>query len=356
MAKGVCDLSSDDCMMRRCQNCPGEAAIKTFLQDLPAMKEKDEVHYKKWVTVDRCNLENVVETTDEFLASFPSAIMKLTRHHYVAKKQSANFQHTKDNLKEGEGLIVGDFSENYAFIMQDAAQGFHWENSQCTLHPFVFYYPESGSIRHKSFCFVSDGRKHSSVMVYVFLHQLIEHLKKDHPSLKMIKYWSDGCGGQYKNKYNFINLYYHHQDFGIYAEWHFFATSHGKNACDGIGGTLKRSAARASLQRSFDQQILTPMDFFNYCQESIPSVKTFLDPKEEVEVAGMELERRFSQAMTIMGTQKYHRFVPVASGQLEIYETSGDEKKQRFWITKEVEPRGKGQHQHISEERQSDEE
>ena len=33
-------------------------------------------------------------------------------------------------------------------------------------------------------------------------------------------------------------------------EWHLFATSHGKSPCDGIGGTVKSSLARASLQNT----------------------------------------------------------------------------------------------------------
>ena len=31
------------------------------------------------------------------------------------------------------------------------------------------------------------------------------------------------------------------------AKWHFFDRSHGKNACDEVGGTIKRLAACASL-------------------------------------------------------------------------------------------------------------
>jgi hypothetical protein len=38
------------------------------------------------------------------------------------------------------------------------------------------------------------------------------------------------------------------EDSGVLAEWHFFATSHGKSACDGVGGTLRRLAPKASLQ------------------------------------------------------------------------------------------------------------
>ena len=51
-------------------------------------------------------------------------------------------------------------------------------------------------------------------------------------------YFSDGCAGQYKNCKNFINLCHHLEDFGIPAEWHFFATSHGKGPCDGLGGVV----------------------------------------------------------------------------------------------------------------------
>ncbi len=47
-----------------------------------------------------------------------------------------------------------------------------------------------------------------------------------------------------------MNLCSHEEDFGVAAEWHFSATAHGKGVCDGLGGTVKRLAARASLQRS----------------------------------------------------------------------------------------------------------
>jgi hypothetical protein len=61
-------------------------------------------------------------------------------------------------------------------------------------------------------------------------------------------FFSVGAASQYKNRKKFLNLCYHHTDFGIAAQWHFSATSHGKGACDGVGGTVKRLAARAGLQ------------------------------------------------------------------------------------------------------------
>ena len=43
------------------------------------------------------------------------------------------------------------------------------------------------------------------------------------------------------------------------AEWYFSATSHGKNACHGIGITIKCPAAYSSLQKATTCHILTPV-------------------------------------------------------------------------------------------------
>ena len=38
--------------------------------------------------------------------------------------------------------MIGDFSENYSFLIQNAIQNQHWNNNQCTIHPFVIYSSE----------------------------------------------------------------------------------------------------------------------------------------------------------------------------------------------------------------------
>ena len=111
-------------------------------------------------------------------------------------------------------------------------------------------------------------------------------------------------------------------DFGIKAQWNFFATSHGKGACDGVCGCMKRCAAKASLQRPYSDQILTAADFFKYCQDNFPNIQCFFTPKAEVEQVTADLEQRFSTAVTILGTQKHHHFRPIGGGKLEISETS----------------------------------
>ena len=96
---------------------------------------------------------------------------------------------------------------------------------------------------------ISDCGAHDTIAVHHFIRHLINHLKEIFPILRNIVYFSDGCAGQYKNLKNFLNLCCHEKDFGIPAEWHFFATSHGKGPSDGIGGSIKREATKASLEK-----------------------------------------------------------------------------------------------------------
>ena len=50
-----------------------------------------------------------------------------------------------------------------------------------------------------------------------------------------------------------------------------FATSHGKSVCDGIGGTIKRLAAKASLQHQACGQIVNAEEMFKFCKTEIKS-------------------------------------------------------------------------------------
>ena len=87
-------------------------------------------------------------------------------------------------LSQNEGVLVGDFSENYSFLVQDAAQGYRWDNSQCTLHPFVFYFKgEDSNLKHESFCFFSDGTKDTTAMFFTFLKKLVSLLRNKYPKL-----------------------------------------------------------------------------------------------------------------------------------------------------------------------------
>ena len=101
-------------------------------------------------------------------------------------------------------------------------------------------------------------------------------------------------------------------DFGIPAEWHFHATAQGKGPCDGIGGNLKRFAARASLQAPSKNLILTADALYQWAKKNLVETLVFFSPKENHVITAQELKSRFGSANTVPGTQKYHSFVPSA--------------------------------------------
>lgn len=107
-----------------------------------------------------------------------------------------------------------------------------------------------------------------------------------------------------------VNLCHHEQDFGISAEWHFYATAHGKSTCDGIGGTLKRLAARASLQRSFDHQIMAPHELFTWARDNIQGITVLWVSKKAVQQKSAQLAAWFRKATTVKGTRTYRYFRP----------------------------------------------
>ena len=95
---------------------------------------------------------------------------------------------------------------------------------------------------------------------------MIKNLKVEfgNAALQKYFYFSGGAGSQYKNKFNFSSILSHKSECGIEAEWHFFATSHGKGACDGNGGCVKNAARIASLQISSQNQITSPKRLFDW--------------------------------------------------------------------------------------------
>lgn len=325
----VCSPNEKLCMIHRCPNCPKTEALKDHLESLfeeNDISAEDQIHYKQWVSTDHTTLQDCTNTLHEFLEILVEKVDKLTCHHFIAKHQSGFLTSLKENLHSHEAIIILDFAENYSFTVQDAAQGFHWDNSQATLHPFVAYFKDrDDKLIHCSMCVVSDHLQHSTVAVHRFQQAVLQYMKLLCPYLTKVFYFSDGAASQYKNFKNFANLVYHKDDFGLDAQWHFFATSHGKNACDGVGGTIKREAAKASLQAVTTGHILTPKQLYEWGCGQIQNVKFFFIAKEEVIAHEVEQRQRFVIAKTVSGTRNHHCYIPSPDRTLVVMRISGDD-------------------------------
>ncbi|KAJ8675721.1 hypothetical protein QAD02_011507 [Eretmocerus hayati] len=178
-------------------------------------------------------------------------------------------QELKINLQPGQFIVCFDFAENYAFVVQNSAQSFHWNNNQATIFTVVIYYVENGELKHKSLAIISDNLAHDTYSVYQYQKIIIEYLRENFELVMKIFYVTDEASRHFKNKSNFANLVAHTKDFGVVAEWHFHATAHGKGACDGIGANLKRGAKQASSQCSSQHHILTPQSLFEWAKSIV---------------------------------------------------------------------------------------
>ena len=301
-----------ECMIHHCPSCPDESMLKTYLenelysQDDNGSDNDSCIDYKQWKTTDRSELVIMTETIGDFIAILMRMLQKLTVHSYIAKSQAAYLAKVKNELNSTEVIVLGDFAENYQFVVQDEIQSFHWNKTQpCIQLLFITNQMENLSVI-LYICFISDDLVHDVDMIYHVMKLTVEHVKLNlSPEIETVHYFTDGCAGQYKNCKNFINICHHKHGFAVKCTSSFFATSHGKSRCDGIGGTVKRLTATASFHRTTNNQILTASAMFDFCQNEIKGIRFFYISKESNMIIRSEMEQRYILAKTLPGTQFY---------------------------------------------------
>ena len=101
----------------------------------------------------------------------------------MTKAQSRYLKKRKEELEDSV-LFLGDFAENFKFVVQDEVQSFHWNNHQASLHPVVIYYKGNDSVQHTSYCIISDDTAHDVAFVYEVQKHVIQYMKM---KLKNIK-------------------------------------------------------------------------------------------------------------------------------------------------------------------------
>ena len=79
---------------------------------------------------------------------------------------------------------------------------------------------------------------------------------------------------------------------------------------------MKQLAARASLQRPYSDQIMTPRQLFDWETINTSTVHFDYCSSDDYKAEHDFLERRFVKALTIPGTRKLHTFIPISSNKL----------------------------------------
>ena len=324
LAQLMCNPPSIACWLGECEECEDSGNLSRSLTEKFKRLDVEQITHKQWESIDRTDLVTHTDTVDDFVEKLVDKLQTLKLHQFIHSQQTAHYYYTKENLGPGEVLVVGDFSENYSFVHQDAVQGVHWSNTSCTLHPWVCYYlGQDGTVKTHTSLMISDCLSHNTVAVYSFQENIIQQLKvkllEEGAELKKIKYHTDGCAEQYKNLKNFKNLAEHKTDFDVEADWSFSATGHGKGPWDGLAGSAKREAALESLRRSSMNPIQTPYDFFEFVKKKFQKIQVEFISEEKIQSNEKELlSERFKSAKTIKGTRGYHSFETISGNQTEL--------------------------------------
>ena len=231
----------------------------------------------------------------------------------------------KNNLPDEKVVIQLDFAENYQFTIQDEIQSYHWTKTYCTVHPVVIHVRDGGTVKVDSMCFLSNDLSHDTSFVWALQREVCKYIRAKYPHIKIIEYYSDGCGGQYKNYKNFINLSYHLEDFGFIAIWIFFASCHGKSNCDGIKAATKRKLRNQSLTVGPHDAILSSQSAYSFLVSAMPSVRFFHIDCESIKDDKEKLKERYKRAKTVDGTRSFHHFCSSAVGSVTYRRTAFDE-------------------------------
>ena len=172
--------------------------------------------------------------------------------------------------------------------------------------------------RNGTFLLRATVKAMTQLQLIYFRSFWIDFLYKKLSVLQKIIYFSDGCSGLYKNRTYCLNLCLHKDDFGVPKRWRFFPTSHGKSPCKGLGGTIKREATKARIQRPYKNQILEPKHLFDFTNTNSKGINGKYMTTDEHDNESELLNGGFALARAIPGTHGLHSFNPISSDSLKV--------------------------------------
>jgi len=303
----VCSMENETCVDRKCKECGVWKLDKCFEE----CDDEIEVSYRKWTKGSIIKKELIETDIAEAKQDLYMQMEPFARHVYNLKRQHRELQYLKEHLENASIIVQEDFAENYTLRQQNEIMAAHWAPQQVTVFTAIIYYKSDGELKSASYAVVSSELEHNKESVYMFNKVILnDFVKNDSVKIDHIYYWTDGCGAQFKNKYTLSNLFHHSTDFGCTAEWNFFETAHGKGPVDGIGGSVKRSVWRCTMQGKD-----SPSDaraFFKIAEREAKSVRIIYVDKEDISktIDSVGMNDRWASSKAIPGTRRFHHFKP----------------------------------------------
>ena len=153
----------------------------------------------------------------------------------------------------------------------------HWTHGETTLFTAVAW-TKDGTF---SYGILSDYLTHDKHAAASFLDAvLLDVQSKSKIKYTSLQIWSDGAAQHFKQKYMFLYLSNLSEKFEQLS-WHISATSHGKGAVDGIGGTIKLKVFTSSKPR--ESIVNTPLTYFEVAKAKLPVINVIFVSKEAID-------------------------------------------------------------------------
>jgi hypothetical protein len=297
--------------------------IKQMLEDLPDSTvyfkewQKEEIPYEGNI-MKKLRLKTVDMSKSDFIEKFLDECCDMRQHIYRVNTQFTELDHLKKNLQPfTEATCQLDYSENFPCVYQDEPSAAFYDRRQVTLMPMVIHFKDQDSnLRHKSFVGITSERTHSAPTTFAFLRQLLPKVKELLPSLHRINYISDSPVSQFRNK-SIVNIIAKHEEYfnGVDATWSFLECGHGKGACDGVGGSLKKSA---EISVKAGDVISSAEDFFDWAvNRATDTITPIYATAGDIYTA----TRMLKNSANVKGMTKCHIIRPF-QGKIYIRETS----------------------------------
>eukprot|EP01094_Clydonella_sp_ATCC50884_P021822 TRINITY_DN4889_c0_g1_i4.p1 TRINITY_DN4889_c0_g1~~TRINITY_DN4889_c0_g1_i4.p1 ORF type:complete len:310 (+),score=67.20 TRINITY_DN4889_c0_g1_i4:1499-2428(+) len=235
---------------------------------------------------------------DEF-KRMQDQVSDFNEHKRIKEAQNAAYKRDLDALLSGRRncVVVMDFSPWKRRFDREVSMS-DWFDVLQALHICVITRDANGELCYEYFDYFSEASNNyqfvMKAMKEFFATETMTAFKSSEINL-----WSDGGPHHFKINtsiyFMLIDVLY---DFGIRVTWKFFASNHGKGACDVHTGTCKRAARKYALTHILDGT----GDIANFVNEYVKNAQAWSLSKGDVTKEKLNIARRLESV------KKWHFF------------------------------------------------
>ena len=282
--------------------------------------EKETIKFDQWekkdliitkrdktkVKVTKNELEHKEMAKGDFLKHVLHLLVQFRPHQGRVVEIYRQLRFLKKHMGSEAAVVYLDYAENWPVRYKREIGEQYFNNKQVTVMPMVVYAHHEGEIKHKSFCMLSEETSHAAPTTVSAIVRLMPYLRQLVENLRVVHFVSDSPVSQFRNQtIAFFVARFGHVFPGVQATWTWMEAGHGKNACDGVGGGIKK--AGNNMVKS--GVIIRNSSEFNHEMANRHGIRTkmFHIKKEDIGLIAKDIDAW--KTSDVVGTQKIHAMI-----------------------------------------------